>query len=508
MAHGLPPARIYVLPAALFLAACSALKPAQAPPPQSASSQWVAPVPIPADTPVKTRPAPQPPVAAQQGAAPLPRPDLPTLALLDFESDSLAPAETMALSQSLWFELLRPTEYGLLPRNETRRWLIANDLYPYMPYQAEVTLGRVVAALKADYLLTGRVDRIGSGYNVALQLTGRDGQPVLKKTGQFSGGSGQLLVGVLQFGPDIRSAVLKGRPAAAPTPISGARTKMKVRVRRAPVQEHVGGTEPEKPAAVEAPPTQTIKPAAAAAATTSTAAAPLPAAAATPTPAKTPTPAPTVTPTPAPTAPPKTLTLKVTPANSPRPTPTSAPKAAATPPPKAVAAPVSGKVARAHELQQQAQELASQSDRQHRPAAILDLLKQAAELAPEDLQVLRGLANEYYVRENYGQSADVYTRALKVDPNNSMLLTCRGSALYCQDKFGSAKEDFAKAIRLDPANNFARFNLALASHMSKSPDAARLWHEYLDKTAGATEDDEIQNRKQAQYFLSTLEKGN
>lgn len=487
MAHSLPLTRIWVVLPALAMAACATLKPAQAPPPP-VKPQWVAPVPIPTDAPAKTRPA------SRQIAAPLPRPDQPVLALLDFESETLTPAETMGLSQSLWLQLLQPKEYGLLPRNETRRWLIANDLYPYMPYQPEVPLGRVAAALKADYLLTGRIDKIGAGYAVSIQLTGRDGQPVLKKTGQVSGGSGQLLVGVLQFSPAVRNAVLKGRPSATPTPIASARTKMKVRVRHTPVQEKTGEMKPEKPAVVETVNMAPVKTVAAEAKTTSTAVIPPPIATPTPTPAKTPRPTPAATPTPKATATPKTLTLKVTPANSPRPTATLTPSA------------LSDNLARARALQEEVKKLPEPSA-SNKNDKRLELLKQAVEMAPNDMQVLRALANEYYMRGEYGPCVDTFTRALKLDPNDSILLTFRGSALYCQDKFGAASEDFRKALQISPDNHFARFNIALAAHMSKSPDAARLWREYLDKTNSVANEEE-ENRKLARNYLAALEKGN
>ncbi|MCE5230381.1 hypothetical protein LLG95_12420 [bacterium] len=480
----------YILLSAIVLsllpAACTttAKPPATQPTAQSVQPLVAKPVLVPA-TPL---PAPSP------AAAPDPKPQSPDLviAILDFESDTVPAEQTMALSQALAVSLFQPKEYGMLPRVETRRYLVANDLYPWMPYRADVPLVRVVGALKVNCLATGRVEKLGSGgYDLSIQLIGLDGLPIVVKSQQVTGGIDDVATTIEQLAPSIRESIVKSR-SAAPSRIHTDK-KLKSRLKRAPVQEKAIKPKDEKPAALvaaAAPAQATPAPAKTAAPVETAKPEPKPSAAEViPIATATPKPSPT------PTATPKTLVLRATPKTSPQPTAAPTAKPAA----KAAKTPADDKVAKARELQKEANRLAVKNDKR------LELLKQASELAPNDLQVLRGLANEYYLRDDFPKCVEVYTRALKIEPNNSMLLTFRGSAHYCQDQLAEASEDFGRAVQLDPGNHFARYNFALAAHMRKLPEAEKLWRDYLDKSKGVA--DQEDQRKEAQRYLATLGKG-
>lgn len=86
---------------------------------------------------------------------------LPIAAVIDFESSTLTGPQQDAFSQAIWAEFYKEPNLALLPRAESRRFLISVDLLPDPPYGPAVPLNKVAAVLKADYVLAGHVNQVG-----------------------------------------------------------------------------------------------------------------------------------------------------------------------------------------------------------------------------------------------------------------------------------------------------------------------------------------------------------
>ncbi len=452
--------------------------------------------------------APEPPAPA---STPAPRRG-PVLAVLDFETDTLSAGQAVAFSQALWSMLLAREPLRLLPREETRRWLIARDLHPGLPYMPYIPVDAVLGPLRARYLVTGHLDQVGDLFAMTLTLhaEGRS-QPVLQDVRFERSSLEDLVRDTLPLADRIAAAIIAAEnetvrrplaPAATersapgtpgiklaePAPRKHAPPPAKVRLRKAKVVEEAPEPKPapveelrvEDRTAVDGP---VLEPA----------------------PAPTPAPEPAQTPTPKPTATPK-------PAATPRPAATPAPTPAATPPsvpqaknstasadtPTSAATPTpapAGAAERAMELYRQASQLAARTDER------LALLRQAAELSPAEFVFQQSLANEYYLRENYEACVEAAGRALAVDADNAMILTIRGAANYGLDRYDAARADFERALELDADNHFARYNLALTHHMQKSPQARELWEDYLKRTEGVADQETL--RQLARRFMES-----
>ncbi len=106
----------------------------------------------------------------------------------------------------------------------------------------------------------------------------------------------------------------------------------------------------------------------------------------------------------------------------------------------------------------------------------LDLLREAARLAPDDAETVAILARELQYQGEYDESADAAARAIQIDSNNDQLYLqlylLRGESLAAQKKYNAAAAAYREAIRLAPENEEARRSLAEVLYRDGQVEAA------------------------------------
>ncbi len=102
----------------------------------------------------------------------------------------------------------------------------------------------------------------------------------------------------------------------------------------------------------------------------------------------------------------------------------------------------------------------------------LELLREAARLAPDDAETVTILARELQYQGEYDESADAAARAIQIDPNNDQLYLLRGESLAAQKKYNAAATAYREAIRLAPENEEARRSLAEVLYRDGQAEAA------------------------------------
>jgi tetratricopeptide (TPR) repeat protein len=83
-------------------------------------------------------------------------------------------------------------------------------------------------------------------------------------------------------------------------------------------------------------------------------------------------------------------------------------------------------------------------------------------LAPDDADAVRGLANAYYDQQAYADAAKQYERYLELKPDDPNVLTDLGTAYLYQQQVDRAVETYQKVIEAHPDFLQAHFNLGLA----------------------------------------------
>ena len=105
----------------------------------------------------------------------------PRVAMIDFESTTLPLDQIKAISQAMYARLDALPGVVMLPRGATRRWLIRHDLFPFTPYMRPAPAMRITEALKADYLITGHLDKLDGLFNLDVSVFSDRGNRYLVK---------------------------------------------------------------------------------------------------------------------------------------------------------------------------------------------------------------------------------------------------------------------------------------------------------------------------------------
>lgn len=384
----------------------------------------------------------------------------PVVALLDFNTSTLESGNVEALSQALWSRLLQQ-RIRMLPRKPTRNYLIRNDLHPFTPYMPKVPMSEVARNLRADFVVSGNIDRIEDTYAMDLNIySNRAGGSILREADLRQADLNDMLDHMDRLAGQLDVAM--AREASETTPA------VRTRVSSPGAVLHLPRTTKRREDPLK---TRTAPPAVASREDQ-------------PTPRITPTP----TPTPTPAATPK-VTI---PAD--RPEPRATPSARPTPQPEPTAAPTEPAAAAMYQ-----QALSAPAGSPER----LNMLKKAVKLAPGEVQYRRVLASAYYRRNKYAESIEQCDAALQIAPGESLVLTIKGSALLELDQHPSALHVFEQAIEGDPTNYWARYNRALTlTRMERTEAAIEAWESYLSKAEGDVE--QASWLEQARRILSRL----
>ena len=113
-------------------------------------------------------------------------------------------------------------------------------------------------------------------------------------------------------------------------------------------------------------------------------------------------------------------------------------------------------------LNQGARLLASQ-----RPGEALAPLREALQLAPDNVSIAINLGGAYIMQRKYRQAVPILERAAQLEPNNAMIWTNLGAAylgrleLSTQTTQDQAIAAFEKAVQIDPDLHNVHYNLGL-----------------------------------------------
>jgi Flp pilus assembly protein TadD len=99
-------------------------------------------------------------------------------------------------------------------------------------------------------------------------------------------------------------------------------------------------------------------------------------------------------------------------------------------------------------------------------------LRQAADAAPSDWQVLSALGVAVDYQGNHAQAQEAYERALAVSPNNPVLLNNLGLSQAQSGHLAEAQATLRRAVDQPAATAQVRQNLALIEALSGDPAAA------------------------------------
>lgn len=110
-------------------------------------------------------------------------------------------------------------------------------------------------------------------------------------------------------------------------------------------------------------------------------------------------------------------------------------------------------------------------------------LKQALELAPNDVEIKRDLAEDLLMAENFAEALSIYGELAAADPKDPHLFL-RMSQIYRHRRdFAKARENHNKALAIDPNNIEIRFNeVNLLEAEGKYPAAIAKMKEVLEST--------------------------
>ena len=148
---------------------------------------------------------------------------VPVLAVIDTDSDTLDPAALLTLTQLVWSEVQRVGRTRLLELNTTRHILARNDMTPSDPYRPSPSRHQMATVLSADFLVLGDVNHVENTFVIEMVLYSASSNSILNSVVEFSneGFDGlvrrvpemvQRLLGVL---PQVRSTRAPGGAATA-----------------------------------------------------------------------------------------------------------------------------------------------------------------------------------------------------------------------------------------------------------------------------------------------------
>ena len=133
---------------------------------------------------------------------------------------------------------------------------------------------------------------------------------------------------------------------------------------------------------------------------------------------------------------------------------------------------------------------ASQIDPSYRSAA-LESYRRLSELAPNDLDMLRGLGNVYYDLEEYHKAIDHYQRYLALKPDDPGTQTDLGTMYLYTGQIEEAIASYQAVLEQQPNFFQAHFNLGIAYQEKGLPGEALT---SLQKAKALTDNANIQTR--------------
>jgi len=133
---------------------------------------------------------------------------------------------------------------------------------------------------------------------------------------------------------------------------------------------------------------------------------------------------------------------------------------------------------------------ASQIEASYRSAA-LESFKHVLELAPNDLDALRGMGNIYYDFEEHPKAIEYYKRYLAQKPDDAEVRTDLGTMYLYSNNFDQAVAEYQTVIAKDPGFFQAYFNLGVA-YNEKGEKGKSL--EALNKAKSLTTDQTVRDR--------------
>ena len=133
---------------------------------------------------------------------------------------------------------------------------------------------------------------------------------------------------------------------------------------------------------------------------------------------------------------------------------------------------------------------ASQLDASYRSAALASYRK-LFELAPSDLDALRGLGNVYYDLEEYQTAIEYYQRYLTVKPDDASVTTDLGTMYLYTGQVDQAIASYQSVLAKQPGFFQAHFNLGVAYQEKGLPDQAAA---SLQQAKSLTDNTDIQAR--------------
>ncbi len=138
----------------------------------------------------------------------------------------------------------------------------------------------------------------------------------------------------------------------------------------------------------------------------------------------------------------------------------------------------------------EAQSRAARLDSSYRSAA-LSSYRHILELAPNDLDALRGVGNIYYDFEEYAKATEYYQKYLALNPDDASVRTDLGTMYLYTDDANRAIAEYQTVLAKKPDFFQAYFNLGIAYQEQGETDKAR---ESLGRAKALTTDKNIQTK--------------
>ncbi len=114
--------------------------------------------------------------------------------------------------------------------------------------------------------------------------------------------------------------------------------------------------------------------------------------------------------------------------------------------------------------------------------AVADLM-QKLQANPNDIAVLKSLADTYYQGGDYATAGTFFDKILQIDPRNVSALLGRGATAYNVGDATLAEKDWKAVVAIDPKNVDAHYYLGFMYLDSASPDMAKVkaeWQTVID----------------------------
>ncbi|HJY82077.1 MAG TPA: tetratricopeptide repeat protein [Candidatus Binatia bacterium] len=138
----------------------------------------------------------------------------------------------------------------------------------------------------------------------------------------------------------------------------------------------------------------------------------------------------------------------------------------------------------------EAQSRAARLDSSYRSAA-LSSYRHVLDLAPNDLDALRGVGNVYYDFEEYAKAIEYYQQYLALNPEDPSVRTDLGTMYLYTNDADRAIAEYQTVLAKKPDFFQAHFNLGIAYQEKGEPDEAR---QSLARAKALTADKNIQTK--------------